>query len=105
MHAGLGDIARWVRAHHERVDGRGYPVGLGATEIPLEARILAVADAYEAMVADRPYRHGMAPEAARDELVRCRGSQFDSDVVDAFLAALDEPTSTFDGLITTLAAT
>ncbi len=105
VHAGLGDIALWVRAHHERVDGRGYPDGLDASEIPLEARILAVADAYEAMVADRPYRQGMAPDAARDELERCRGSQFDSDVVDAFLAALDEPTSTFDGLITTLAAT
>jgi HD-GYP domain-containing protein (c-di-GMP phosphodiesterase class II) len=105
VHAGLADIARWVRAHHERVDGRGYPDGLDATEIPLESRILAVADAYEAMIADRPYRTGMPAEAARTELERCSGTQFDDLVVAAFLAALDEPTSTFDGLITTLAAT
>jgi response regulator RpfG family c-di-GMP phosphodiesterase len=104
-HAGLGDIAGWVRAHHERVDGRGYPDGLDATEIPLESRILAVADAYEAMIADRPYRAGMPAEAARAELERCSGTQFDVVVVTAFLAALNEPTSTFDGLITTLAAT
>jgi diguanylate cyclase (GGDEF)-like protein len=89
-HAGLADIAGWVRAHHERVDGRGYPIGLRACEIPLEARILAVADAYEAMVADRPYRAGMPPIEAREELVRCAGAQFDAGVVEAFLAALEE---------------
>ena len=55
-HAGLRDIAAWVLAHHERLDGRGYPSGLAADAIPLESRILAVADAYEAMIADRPYR-------------------------------------------------
>ena len=103
-HAGLGDIAGWVHAHHERVDGRGYPLGLAAGEIPLEAKILAVADAFEAMIADRPYRAGMAPAAARDEL-ECAGTQFDPAVVDAFLGTLDEPTSTLDGLVTTLAAT
>ena len=69
-HAGLRDIAAWVLAHHERLDGRGYPFGLAADEIPLEARILAVADAYEAMIADRPYRRGMAAEDARAELER-----------------------------------
>ena len=89
-HAGLADIAGWVRAHHERIDGRGYPIGLVAREIPLEARILAVADAYEAMVADRPYRAGRPPIEAREELVRCAGAQFDARVVDAFLAALQE---------------
>jgi diguanylate cyclase (GGDEF)-like protein len=88
-HAGLHDIAGWVRAHHERVDGRGYPAGLSEEEISLEARILAVADAYEAMIADRPYRPGMAPADAREELLRCAGSQFDASVVDAFLIALD----------------
>ena len=88
-HAGLRDIAAWVRAHHERMDGRGYPNALRAGEIPLEARILAVADAYEAMVADRPYRAGLPPETARAELVRCAGSQFDADVVAAFLRMLD----------------
>jgi diguanylate cyclase (GGDEF)-like protein len=90
LHAGLTDIAHWVRAHHERVDGRGYPDRLSAAQIPLEARILAVADAYEAMIADRPYRAGMASEAARAELERCSGSQFDPVVVGAFLGALGE---------------
>ncbi len=97
FHAGLTDIAHWVRAHHERVDGRGYPDALSAEEIPLEARILAVADAYEAMIADRPYRAGMAPEAAREELERCSGSQFDPEVVDAFLS-LDAAAIEYPGL-------
>jgi diguanylate cyclase (GGDEF)-like protein len=86
-HAGLTDVADWVRAHHERIDGGGYPAGLAGEEIPLEARILAVADAYEAMIADRPYRPGMSPEAAQAELRRNAGTQFDEDVVTAFLRA------------------
>jgi diguanylate cyclase (GGDEF)-like protein len=88
-HAGMRDIAGWVRAHHERIDGGGYPRGIRGQQIPLEARILAVADAYEAMVADRPYRVGMPGAAAREELIRCSGTQFDPAVVDAFLAALE----------------
>jgi HD-GYP domain-containing protein (c-di-GMP phosphodiesterase class II) len=80
-----------VLAHHERLDGRGYPFGLAVDEIPLEARILAVADAYEAMVADRPYRRGMPPEDARAELERCAGTQFDPTVVEAFLGTLETP--------------
>jgi|SRR5579884_52063 len=88
-HAGMLDIARWVRAHHERIDGRGYPEGISDHEILLEAKILAVADAYEAMVSDRPYRAGMSHDSARDELVRCAGTQFDPDVVAAFLRALE----------------
>lgn len=88
-HAGLHEIAGWVRAHHERVDGHGYPAGIAGAAIPLEARILAVADAYEAMIADRPYRAGMDPDAARAELQCCAGSQFDPEVVAAFLAAID----------------
>ena len=87
-HAGLDDLAAWVRAHHERIDGRGYPLGLAGEEIPLEARILAVADAYEAMIADRPYRAGMSAQAAQDELRAHAGSQFDAAVVDAFLRTL-----------------
>jgi len=87
-HAGLGQIARWVRWHHERIDGHGYPDRLRADQIPLEARILAVADAYEAMIADRPYGAGISAEAACDELLRCGGTQFDPAVVDAFLTAL-----------------
>jgi diguanylate cyclase (GGDEF)-like protein len=85
-HAGMHDLADWVGAHHERLDGLGYPSGLLATEIPLEARILAVADAYEAMVADRCYRPGMSGAEARTELVRCAGTQFDPAVVNAFLS-------------------
>jgi diguanylate cyclase (GGDEF)-like protein len=84
-HAGIADIARWVGAHHERIDGDGYPAGISGPEIPLEARILAVADAYEAMIADRPYRAGMPDADARAELLRCAGGQFDPDVVQAFL--------------------
>ena len=78
-------------AHHERLDGRGYPSGLAADAIPLESRILAVADAYEAMIADRPYRRGMPAVDARAELERCAGTQFDPTVVDAFLGTLSAP--------------
>jgi len=88
-HAGMHDIANWVRMHHERVDGGGYPAGLSGRAISLEARILAVADAYEAMIAARPYRPRMSAEAARQELLRCSGTQFDPVVVTAFLSALD----------------
>ena len=88
-HAGMDDIAGWVRAHHERLDGRGYPLGLGAAQIELEARILAVADAYEAMTADRPYRTAMSHAAAREELMRCAGTQFDPAVVTAFLGVVE----------------
>jgi diguanylate cyclase (GGDEF)-like protein len=87
-HAGLWDIATWVRAHHERIDGHGYPDGLSGEEIALEGRILAVADAYEAMTADRPYRAGMSAVEARRELERSAGTQFDPRVVRAFLATL-----------------
>jgi diguanylate cyclase (GGDEF)-like protein len=87
-HANLGDIADWVRAHHERIDGRGYPAGLSGAAIPPEARVLAVVDAYEAMTADRPYRASLGPHAAEAELRRAAGTQFDAEVVDALLEAL-----------------
>jgi putative nucleotidyltransferase with HDIG domain len=87
--ADLGDVAAWVAAHHERPDGRGYPLGLSDDEIPLEAKILAVADAYEAMTVDRVYRHAMPVEDARAELLRCAGSQFDPRIVEVFLEALE----------------
>jgi diguanylate cyclase (GGDEF)-like protein/putative nucleotidyltransferase with HDIG domain len=86
---GLEDLREWVLAHHERPDGKGYPCGLTDSEIPLEAKILAVADAYEAMIADRVYRPGMEERAARAELLRCSGDQFDSRVVAAFLKLLN----------------
>ena len=99
-HANLRDIAAWVRAHHERVDGRGYPAALAADEIPVEARILAVADSYEAMTADRPYRKALSPEVAREELCRNAGGQFDPAVVEAFLGVLaDGPAAAPETLV------
>jgi diguanylate cyclase (GGDEF)-like protein/putative nucleotidyltransferase with HDIG domain len=88
-HPCFADIRPWVAAHHERPDGRGYPRGLSADELMIEARILAVADAYEAMTSDRAYRASIGHEAARYELKRNAGSQFDPEVVDALLAVLE----------------
>ena len=87
--ANLEDIGEWVLDHHERPDGQGYPNGKRGPDIPLEARILAVADAYEAMTSDRVYRPAMSAEAAREELRACAGSQFDPRVVEAFIALLE----------------
>jgi diguanylate cyclase (GGDEF)-like protein len=84
----LPQIADWVLNHHERPDGRGYPRGLEGDAVPLEARILSVADAYEAMTHDRVYRPALGPSAARRELEQGAGSQFDEEVVDAFLRVL-----------------
>jgi diguanylate cyclase (GGDEF)-like protein len=83
--ADLEDISSWVLAHHERPDGDGYPFGLTGDQIPLEGRILAVADAYEAMTNGRVYQPAVSAEEARAELARCSGKQFDEGVVEAFL--------------------
>jgi diguanylate cyclase (GGDEF)-like protein/putative nucleotidyltransferase with HDIG domain len=91
-HASLVDVRSWVGAHHERPDGRGYPLGLSDAELPLEAKILAVADAYEAMTSDRSYRAAIGHTAARAELERCAGTQFDVRVVAALLAVLERET-------------
>jgi diguanylate cyclase (GGDEF)-like protein len=80
--------APWVLHHHERMDGAGYPSGLSGSDIPLEARIIHVADAFEAMTSDRPYRRGMPEQAALDELQRHTGTQFDPECVSALLRAL-----------------
>jgi diguanylate cyclase (GGDEF)-like protein/putative nucleotidyltransferase with HDIG domain len=88
-HANLRDVAGWVRGHHERIDGGGYPDGFAGEAIPLESRILAVADAYEAMTAHRSYRRALDAATARAELERTSGTQFDATVVKAFLLALD----------------
>ena len=80
-----GDIGEWIHFHHERPDGTGYPAHRGAGEVPLEAAILAVADAYEAMTALRAYRPALDPRAATEELRRGAGRQFDERVVDALL--------------------
>ena len=85
--ANLDDISGWVLAHHERPDGRGYPAGLSGDEIPVGARILSVADAFEAMTSDRVYRAAMPHADAVRELRRNAGTQFDLEVVEAFLAA------------------
>jgi putative nucleotidyltransferase with HDIG domain len=80
-----GAVADIVRAHHERWDGRGYPLGLAGEEIPLGARIFAVADAFDAMTSNRPYRRARTRDEAIAEIVRCSGTQFDPRVVEAFL--------------------
>jgi diguanylate cyclase (GGDEF)-like protein len=83
--AQLGRVGEWILTHHERPDGQGYPRGLREHQIPLEGRIVAVADAYAAMTADRPYRRPFSEHRARAELQARAGTQFDHDVVEAFL--------------------
>jgi HD-GYP domain-containing protein (c-di-GMP phosphodiesterase class II) len=85
----FGEMASWIRWHHERVDGRGYPDKLRDPWIPLEAKILAVVQAYAAMILDKPHRAGMEPEMARRELVSAIGTQFDATLVRTFLRILD----------------
>jgi putative nucleotidyltransferase with HDIG domain len=75
-----------VLFHHERWDGRGYPAGLAGADIPLEARILAVVDAFDAMTSIRPYRSARPAADALEELDECAGSQFDPAIVDVFIA-------------------
>ena len=82
------EVAQIVRHHHERVDGTGYPDGLMESEIPLLSRIIAVADAYNAMTSDRPYRDAMPSRVARMRLAQAVASQFDTTVVAAFEAIL-----------------
>jgi diguanylate cyclase (GGDEF)-like protein/putative nucleotidyltransferase with HDIG domain len=85
----LDDVRGWILAHHERPDGTGYPKALSVDEIPIEASILAVGDAYEAMTSDRVYRMAIGPVKAREELLRWSGTQFSPTVVEAFLHAID----------------
>lgn len=86
----LEELTPIVRHHHEAFDGSGYPDALAGAAIPLEARILAVADAYESMTSRSPHRKGLAASTARLELQRCAGGQFDPRVVEAFLRVLDD---------------
>jgi len=91
--AGVRSLVRalpYVLFHHERWDGEGYPTRRAGTEIPLEGRILAVADAFDAMISTRPYRDALALEAALDEVARCSGTQFDPSVAETFLQAYAE---------------
>lgn len=87
----LSQAAQIVLSHQERFDGSGYPRGLAREEIPLGARVFAIADTLDAIVSDRPYRRGQSFAAARAEIARCAGSQFDPRAVEAFLS-VDEDT-------------
>lgn len=91
MIAGLADVARLVSAHHERYDGTGYPLGLKKDEIPLGARILAVVDAFGAMITNRVYRPARSLEDAVEELKRCSGRDFDPRVVESFTRLIQMP--------------
>ncbi|MCU0663644.1 MAG: response regulator [Myxococcota bacterium] len=86
----LRPIIPGVHFHHERWDGKGYPLGLSGESIPSIARILAVADSYDAMTSDRAYRRAMRHDVAVAELRRCAGTQFDPAIVEAFLEAIDQ---------------
>jgi HD-GYP domain-containing protein (c-di-GMP phosphodiesterase class II) len=77
-----------VHLHHERWDGAGYPLGMKAQEIPIIARIISVADTYDAMTSDRAYRRALPHEVAANEVERCAGSQFDPDVAHEFNEAI-----------------
>lgn len=85
----LTDIREWVLARHEQPDGHGYPLGLSGTQVPLESRILAVAESYDAMTSERPYRAAKSRDEAIAEMGSYAGSQFDGAVVDAFVRALN----------------
>jgi len=85
---GMEEVAEWVASHHERIDGRGYPDGRAGAEIPLEARILAVADAYVAITSDRPHRPKVEGKEARERLRGAAGTQLDADLVDIFLSKI-----------------
>ena len=89
----LGDAALVIRHHHERFDGRGYPEGLAREAIPLPARIFAIADSFDAMTSDRPYRRALSTERALDEIERGAGTQFDPDVVRVFVDLVEEEPS------------
>jgi putative nucleotidyltransferase with HDIG domain len=79
------EVATIVNYHHERWDGTGYPEGLKGEEIPLVSRVISVADAFDAMISDRPYRKGLSIHNAREEIRKNSGTQFDPEIVEIFL--------------------
>ena len=85
----LQDVSDAVYAHHERWDGKGYPRGLKGKDIPLPGRIMALVDAYSAMILDRPYRAALSHDEAIAELRRYAGTQFDPSLVEPFIALID----------------
>jgi len=86
----LAHLQDYILKHHERWDGKGYPLGLSGQEIPLECRILALADSYDAMTSHRPYRPALSHEQAVEELRKCSGTQFDPNLVELFIRLLNE---------------
>lgn len=86
----LKPIAHLIRTHHERPDGKGYPDSIKGVEIPIQSRIVSVLDAYDSMTSDRPYRQSLGLEFAINELLRYAGTQFDSEIVEIFVAILKE---------------
>jgi diguanylate cyclase (GGDEF)-like protein len=96
---GMGAIAPWIRHSHEHVDGSGYPLGLRGEDIPLESRILLVADAFDAMISDRAYRSAMPVADALAELRRCAGQQFDERCVELLAQALGERAGALDDVV------
>lgn len=91
--------AEYVLYHHERFDGKGYPHGISGKSIPLGARILAVADSYDAMTTDRPYRKALSKSVAVAELQRCAGTQFDPDIVKAFIEVIENESTAGEGKV------
>ena len=87
---GLDAVAQAAAYHHERYDGKGYPEGLKGEAIPLHARVISIADAFDAMRSDRVYRKGLAPQVIREELIRGEGAQFDPGMLPVFVEMLDE---------------
>jgi putative two-component system response regulator len=87
---GIPGIVKGARWHHERFDGQGYPDGLRGLDIPVEARIIAVADAYDAMTSNRSYRRGMEQSKVREQIEKGKGTQFDPRFADIMIAMIDE---------------
>ena len=81
----FSEIAEYVLKHHERLDGKGYPGGFKGKDISMQSRIIAIADAFDAMTSDRPYRKGLRLEDAVAELRRCSGTQFDTELTEMFI--------------------
>jgi len=81
----MAEIAEYVLAHHERWDGTGYPKGLRGKQIPLKSRIIAIADAFDAMISERPYKNALSKDAAVKELINNAGIQFDPELVKIFI--------------------
>ena len=86
----LRDLARYVFHHHERWDGKGYPAGISGEEIPLISRIIMVADSWDAMRSDRPYRKGLSKEKATEEILKHSGAQFDPNIAKVFIKMLTD---------------